>query len=392
MPDLKEQIQHLSNDLFPQIREIRQHIHQNPELSFQEFQTCAYILQLLESFGISGARVVSKTGVVVDIQGKNPESNTRVLRADIDALPISEQSDAPYKSNNQGVMHACGHDVHTSCLLGAANILFQTRNHWQGTIRFIFQPGEEKLPGGASLMISEGVLNDTERIYGQHVFPELPSGHVGFKPGVYMASADEIYLTVRGRGGHAAMPHKNIDPVLIASHIVVAIQQIVSRRANPETPTVLSFGRFEGLGATNVIPSEAKLEGTFRTFDERWRFEAHGLIEQVATQVAASMGATIDLNIKVGYPVLHNNEQLTQSAAKLAADFLGEEHVHSLARRMTAEDFAYYTHEIPGCFYRLGTSGEDNTHCFPVHHPQFDIAPKSLVTGMGLMAWLAAKG
>ena len=390
--DLKSAIYNLSKEYMPEITGIRRHIHANPELSFKEFQTASYVAETLRSMGIEFQEGVADTGLVGLIKGKNPESRVVALRADMDALPIVEKTGADYASNNPGVMHACGHDVHTSSLLGAAKILSATREHWQGTIKLIFQPGEEKLPGGASLMIRDGVLENPRPggIIGQHVFPDLPAGKVGFKPGLYMASADEIYMTITGRGGHGAMPHKNIDPILIASHVIIALQQVVSRNSDPTMPCVLSFGKIEGLGATNIIPNEVKLEGTFRTLNEEWRFKAHDYIRTITQSVVEGMGGKVHIDLQVGYPFLVNDHDLTLKSKTLAEDYLGAENVVDLSLRMTAEDFAYYSQVLPGNFYRLGTASSDGTNTYPLHHPQFNIDEKALETGMGLMAWLGA--
>ena len=373
---------------------LRHHLHAHPELSYQEHETAAFVARTLTDWGLTPNTGVAGTGIVVDVQGQDPGSSLRFLRADLDALPIHEATEVPYKSTVPGVMHACGHDVHTTCLLGAIKLLQDTCAHWSGTVRCLFQPGEEKLPGGASLLIAEGVLDapDAQGITGQHVFPELPAGKVGFREGQYMASCDELHVTVTGKGGHGAMPHKNIDPVLIASHLVVAMQQIVSRGTNPEVPSVLSFGRFMAEGATNVIPNEVRLEGTFRTLDETWRAEAHKRMVQLAQQLVSSMGGTVDFRIDKGYPSLFNDPAFTRAQRAKAESFLGADNVVTLERRMTAEDFAYYTHHMPGCFYRLGTASPiGNGFTRPVHHPSFNIDEQALITGVGLMAYLAAR-
>jgi amidohydrolase len=344
---------------------------------------------VLKNYGLETERMAD-TGVVALIKGNNPDSKTIALRADLDALPITEQNDVAYKSKNEGVMHACGHDVHTASLLGTARILHELRQEFDGTIKLIFQPGEEKFPGGASVLIKEGVLQNPtpEGIIGQHVFPFLSAGKVGFRSGMYMASADEIYITVKGKGGHAAMPELNIDPVLIASHLIVALQQIVSRHASPKIPSVLSFGRVEALGATNVIPDEVKIEGTFRTMDEKWRAEAHTKIKKLAQNLCESMGGSCDIDIKNGYPFLKNDPELTERSRKAAKAYLGEENVVELDLWMGAEDFAYYSQEVPACFYRLGTRNEARGIISSVHTPTFDIEEKALETSIGLMAWL----
>jgi len=336
---------------------------------------------------------MADTGVVVLIAGKNPDKKTVALRGDIDALPILEQNEVPYRSQNQGVMHACGHDVHTASLLGSARILSQLRDQFEGTIKLIFQPGEELIPGGASIMIKEGVLQNPApaAIFGQHVFPHLPAGKVGVRSGMYMASADELYITVKGKGGHGAMPEINIDPVLISAHLIVALQQIVSRAASPKVPTVLSFGKIIANGATNIIPNEVKIEGTFRTMNEEWRTQAHEKMKKMAELLAESMGGTCEFEIRRGYPYLENNPELTERMQQAAKDYLGADNVVDLDLWMAAEDFAYYTQQVDACFYRLGTRNESRGITSSVHTPTFDIDEDALEIGMGLMAWLALR-
>ncbi|WP_162427677.1 M20 metallopeptidase family protein [Pontibacter pudoricolor] len=385
-----DKIKGLAKAYAPDTVQVRRHIHANPELSFEEYNTAAYIKQTLESYGIV-AETMAETGLVALIKGKNPERRTIALRADLDALPIVEANEVEYRSKKEGVMHACGHDVHTASLLGAARILQELRNEFEGTIKLVFQPGEEKFPGGASIMIKEGVLQNPapEGIIGQHVFPLLPAGKVGFRAGMYMASADEIYITVKGKGGHAAMPEMNIDPVLISAHLIVALQQIVSRHASPKTPTVLTFGKIEAKGATNVIPNEVKIEGTFRTMNEVWRKEAHQKIKKLAEGLCESMGGSCDIDIKNGYPFLQNDPELTGRARTAAELYLGEENVVDLDLWMGAEDFAYYSQEVPACFYRLGTRNEARGIISGVHTPTFDIDETALETSIGLMAFVA---
>ncbi|MCR9250917.1 MAG: M20 family metallopeptidase [bacterium] len=389
--NLKDQVKSLSEKYFSDVLEFRRHIHANPELSFEEHETSNYVKDKLSSFGLTDVKSLAETGLVASIKGKNPDSKVIALRADMDALPIHEANEVSYRSKNEGVMHACGHDVHTSSLLGAAKILEEVKDKFEGTVKLIFQPGEEKFPGGASIMIKEGVLKNPEPhgIIGQHVMPLVPVGKVGFRNGMYMASADEIYVTVKGKGGHGAMPEFNIDPVLITSHIIVALQQIVSRVASPKMPSVLSFGKVIANGATNVIPNEVKLEGTFRTFDEEWRKEAHKKMKKMAEGIAESMGGSCDFDIKVGYPHLKNNEELTNKAREAAKDYMGEENVVELDLWMAAEDFAYYSQETDACFYRLGIRNEEKGITSGVHTPTFNIDEDALKTGMGLMAWLA---
>ena len=391
---LKDKIKSLAVANSADVISYRRHLHANPELSFEEFKTADFVAQQLESFGgIKVERGVAGTGVVGLIEGKNPNKKTIALRADMDALPIEEKNEVDYKSKNTGVMHACGHDVHTSSLLGTARILSAIKEEFEGTVKLIFQPGEEKIPGGASLMIKAGVLENPRpaNILGQHVMTLIPSGKVGFREGMYMASADEIYVTVKGKGGHAAMPDKNIDPILIASHIIIALQQIISRNCDPRIPAVLSFGNIIGKGATNVIPDEVKIEGTFRTLSESWRKDAHIKMKKMAEAIAEGMGATCEFTILNGYPYLRNEPELTRRMKSAAIDLLGEENVLDLDLWMAAEDFAYYTQEIDACFYRLGVRNEEKGIISGVHTPTFDIDEAALQTGSMLMAWLAVK-
>ncbi|MGB0521636.1 MAG: M20 metallopeptidase family protein [Flammeovirgaceae bacterium] len=389
---LKEKIRELAKGNFETIRQNRRHIHANPELSFQEHQTAAYVAEQLKSYGLSPIEGIADTGLVAMIEGKNPSSKVIALRADMDALPIKEANDVPYKSKVDGVMHACGHDVHTSSLLGAAQILSQVTDEFEGTIKLIFQPGEEKVPGGASLMIKDGVLENPKpaKIIGQHVMPLIPAGKVGFREGMYMASADELYMTVRGKGGHAAVPEMFIDPVLITSHIIVALQQIVSRVSSPKIPSVLSFGKVVANGATNVIPNEVHVAGTFRTLNEKWRSEALAKAKKMAEMIAESMGGSCEFEVRRGYPFLTNEPELTRRMKTAAIEYLGDENVVDLDLWMAAEDFAYFSQEMDACFYRLGTRNEAKGIVSGVHTPTFDIDEDlSLPIGAGLMAWLA---
>ncbi|MDO9552520.1 M20 family metallopeptidase [Rhodonellum sp.] len=388
---LKNRIKSLAQEFKTEIISNRRHLHAHPELSFQEHNTAAFVEAQLQSYGISEMERKAETGIVVLIKGKNPDKKTVALRGDMDALPIVEQNDVPYKSIHPGVMHACGHDVHTASLLGVAKILNEIKDQFEGTVKLIFQPGEELIPGGASLMIKDKVLENPKPsgIIGQHVMPLIPVGKVGFRKGMYMASADELYITVKGKGGHGAMPETLVDPVLIAAHMIVALQQVVSRNASPKTPSVLSFGRIEALGATNIIPNEVKIQGTFRTLDEAWRAKAHGHMVKIATGIAEGMGGTVDFEVRKGYPFLKNSPELTGRAQKAAIDYLGEENVLDLDIWMAAEDFSYYTQEIDGCFYRLGTRNEAKGIVSGVHTPTFDIDENALEIGAGLMAWLA---
>lgn len=389
---IKDKIQALSGNIFEQVVGFRQHLHANPELSFKEFQTSAFIKGILTEWGIPFTEMAN-TGVVGLIKGDLPSDKIIALRADMDALPILEANDKPYASKNPGVMHACGHDVHSSSLLGTAYILNTLKAEFGGTVKLIFQPGEEILPGGASIMIKEGVLENPkpQHILGQHVMPLIDAGKVGFRSGVYMASTDEIYVTVHGKGGHGAQPHQNIDPVLITSHIIVALQQIVSRNADPRLPSVLSFGKVIANGATNIIPNEVKLEGTFRTLNEEWRKEAKRLMKKMAEGIAESMGGSCEFNIMDGYPYLINEEKVTANARAVAEEYLGKEHVIDLDIWMAAEDFAYYSQITDACFYRLGTGSKEKDTCYSVHTPNFDIDEDALKVSTGLMAYMAVK-
>ena len=388
---MKDKIKALADKYYEEVVNHRKHLHSNPELSFQEYNTSKYIIDFLKKNNIEYTDGYVKTGIVAHIAGKNPEKKTIALRADIDALPILEKNEVDYKSQNEGVMHACGHDVHTSSMLGVCKILNDLKNSFEGTFKIIFQPGEELLPGGASLMLKEGALKNpnAELIIGQHVYPQLEAGKVGFKKGMYMASADEIYVTVKGKGGHGALPDKCIDSILLASHIIVALQQIVSRHANPTIPSVLTFGHIEGLGATNIIPNEVKIKGTFRTFDETWRKEAKIKMKKMAEAIAEGMGGSCDFDIHDGYPFLTNDNETTEKAWNAANEFLGKEKVVPLDLRMTSEDFSFYSQEIPSCFYRLGIANTDKGINSGLHTNTFDIEHESLRTSIGLMSFIA---
>ncbi|MBI3882886.1 MAG: amidohydrolase [Sphingobacteriales bacterium] len=388
---LLDQIKKLSKKYADEFIQVRRHLHANPELSYQEFETSKFIQHKLAEFNIP-FEIKATTGVIGLIKGKNPDSRIVALRGDIDALPIKEENDIPYKSTNPGIMHACGHDVHTTCLLGAAKILNELKNEWEGTVKLIFQPGEEKNPGGASILIKEGVLKNPapESIYALHVLPSMEVGKLSFRGGMIMASADEIYITIKGKGGHAAAPHLTTDTVLIAANLIVSLQQIVSRNNNPFNPSVLSITSIQGGHTTNVIPSEVKLMGTFRAMDEEWRFKAHELIKKQATELVHSMGAEIDITIDVGYPFVLNNEALSNAAHKKAELYVGLENVEVTDLRMGAEDFGYYSHEIPGCFFRLGAGNKAKGISIGVHTPTFNIDESAIEIGMGMMALLGS--
>lgn len=390
---LKELIREKAAGLLPDIIKIRRHLHAHPELSFEEFKTSEYIRNILTGQQIKFTEQWVRTGIVAEVGNTENYVQTIALRADIDALPIQETNDVPYKSVNAGVMHACGHDVHTSCLIGALIILNSLEVKWKNRTIGIFQPGEEKLPGGASLMIGEGLIDNykPEAIFGLHVLPQMEAGNVGICPGKSMASSDEIYITIQGKGGHAAMPHLAIDPILIAADVLSGIQKVVSRHANPMIPTVLSFGKINSIGgATNVIPDEVKIEGTFRTMDENWRREAHQIMRTYIQNTAEASGGKADVDIRKGYPCLINDDRLYAYGQQKLMELLDKNHVLDVPARMTSEDFAYYSQQIPSLFFRLGTGNRLKKITSPVHSSSFDADESALETGMAAMAYLAA--
>lgn len=389
---MKERIRALAVQIHEKTVGLRRHLHRHPELSFQEYETSAFVKTQLDQLGVPYTPMAD-TGIVAHIHGEQPSDKVVALRADMDALPITEVTGREYGSENTGVMHACGHDVHTASLLGTAHILQSLKADFGGTVKLIFQPGEERLPGGASLMIKAGVLQNPvpQAVIGQHVMPLIPAGKVGFRSGKYMASTDELYLTVRGRGGHGAQPQQNVDPVVITAHIITALQQVVSRIADPKMPSVLSFGKVIADGATNVIPDSVYLEGTFRTFDEQWRKEAHSRMVKMATGIAESMGGSCDFEVRHGYPFLVNEEKLTAEIRGYAEDFLGPENVVDLDLWLAAEDFAYYSQVADACFYRLGTRNEAKGITSPVHTSTFDIDESALALSTGLMAYITLR-
>jgi amidohydrolase len=387
--EIQNQIRKIASEIFPEIISIRRHIHAHPELSFEEYDTSATLCKILDQWGISYKKGIAGTGIVAILEGRNP-GRTIAFRADMDALPVTEMNQVPYKSLNNGKMHACGHDVHTSSLLGAIRILRDIKELWSGKIKFVFQPGEEKIPGGASLILKENALapDEPEIIIAQHVFPEMETGNVGFRAGQYMASSDEIYITVKGQGGHAALPDRLVDPVLMSAHLIISLQQIVSRHARPGIPTVLSFGKIEAKGAVNVIPDVVKIEGTFRTMNEEWRRRAHELIRKISTETTSGMGGSADVEIRHGYPVLFNDPGVTQSARSFAVEYLGKKFVHELEPRMTAEDFAYFAQKYPATLFRLGTS-DPGKQSPALHTSTFNVNEKSIEISMGLLAFMA---
>lgn len=388
-PNLIEHIKLRSEELFEKVKSCREHLHMHPELSYQEVETMNFVSDQLTKLGIPHKKNVGGTGVVGIIQADHHRGMKAIaLRADLDALPIQEENEVAYKSTVSGVMHACGHDVHTSILLGTAEILNEIKEQLPYPVKLIFQPGEEKNPGGATFMIRDGALQnpEVEKIFALHVFPELNVGEVGFRSGKYMASCDEIYITIHGKGGHGATPHLCIDPIVIGSNLILQLQQIISRRCDAKTPSVLSFGHFEAIGATNIIPEKAIIKGTFRTMDETWREEALNLLSNQIESIVSAHGGKVELEISRGYPCVMNDEKVTNELAEQAQLTMGNQKVHYLPIRLTSEDFAYYSQLIPACFFRLGVRNEDKGIVYSVHHPKFDIDSDALKTGMQLMS------
>ncbi|MBH83594.1 MAG: N-acyl-L-amino acid amidohydrolase [Flavobacteriales bacterium] len=388
MNQLKNKIKLLAENFFNDTVEIRRHLHTYPELSFKEYKTSEYIQQKLSDYGISFNSGIAETGVVGLIKGKNPDLKCIALRADIDALPIQELNNFDYKSKNDGVMHACGHDVHTSSLLGTARILNELRDEWDGTIKLIFQPGEEKFPGGASMMIAEGVLKNPKvnKIIAQHVSPELESGVIGMCDGMFMASADEIYIEVIGKGGHAALPKDRVNPIIIASKIITSLYDRFDKVK--DQASIFSVGVIKGGSAGNIIPDRVSLQGTFRAMNEKWRKEAHKIIKDICFSTAQEMNGKCATDIKVGYPFLKNDESFTKQCFYNAQNFIDSERVINIPKRMTAEDFSYYSHHVPACFYRIGV-GISNKQRKHLHSAYFDIDESALKVSIGMMSWLA---
>ncbi|MCT4664779.1 MAG: M20 family metallopeptidase [Flavobacteriales bacterium] len=370
--------------------EIRRYLHQNPELSFEEYKTSEYIQGLLKKWNIPFQAGYVNTGIKVLLTSGEGTQNL-ALRADIDALPIQEQNEVAYCSTEPNTMHACGHDAHTASLLVVLKILNENKDLWEGKLTAIFQPGEEVLPGGAKLMIDESIFEPElpQAIFGQHVFPDLPAGKIGFRSGLYMASCDEIHLSFKGKGGHAALPHTHQDTILASAEFITHAQKIVSRKISPYAPVVLSFGYIQGLGATNVIPDEVHLKGTLRCLDEEWRAVAHQELRKIIDATCLAHDCSADLDLKLGYPSLKNDPDLTKLLRKSAEEYLGKENVVELGMRMTAEDFAYYSQMMPACFYRFGTAEPGKENEKKLHHPLFDIDESSLETSVGMMTYLA---
>ena len=384
-------IKQLAESIFDEILSIRRHLHKIPELSFKEHKTSAYIKSVLITWDIHFTEDIADTGIIVLLKGNNPSSKTIALRADFDALPIFEENEVDYCSENNGVMHACGHDAHTASMLGAIKILNTLKKEWEGSMKFIFQPAEEMLPGGAQQMIKEGVLESpkVEKMFGQHVFPDLEVGKVGFRPGKYMASTDELHITIKGKGGHAALPENYNSPLLAAAKLITALDEFSKKEK--DRPCVLAIGLIEGLGSTNVIPEKVNIKGTLRALDEDFRMKTHEKMLVIASSIAETYSLTIDFDIRKGYPCLVNDEAVTKKSISFAKEYIGAENVIDLPIRMTAEDFSYYSQKVPSCFYRLGTANKSKGIIHGLHTSRFNIDESSLKVGMGLMAYLAIK-
>ncbi len=391
MIELKEKVVELANSIEDEVINIRRYLHAHPELSFEEVETSKFIALKLKEYGIEYRSGIAKYGILGVIKGGKPGGKIIALRADMDGLPVVEENNLSFKSMNKGVMHACGHDIHSASLLGTAKILNTLKSQFAGTILLIFQLGEERIPGGAKLMMDDGLFSEytPELIIGQHVYPELPAGEIGMRPGSYMASSDEIFITVKGKGGHAALPHNTVDTVLMAAQIVVSLQQIVSRIIPTQIPSVLSFGNIVCNSVMNVIPETVELQGTFRIMDEEWRYNVHEKIKAIANSIAYGMGGSCEIDIKIGFPSLTNNPELTLSSKEAAKQLLEDTKVHDLDIRMTAEDFAWYAQKFPACFYRLGVGHADDTISGGLHSPSFLANEDSLKTGIQVMSYLA---
>ncbi len=391
MMNIKALIYQKTNQYLEEVTQIRRHLHRNPERSFDEKKTSEYIRDLLNQWNVSYTYPFVEHGILVSIEGADKKGPVIALRSDMDGLPIQEETNLDFASINEGVMHACGHDIHMASLLGAIRILNEMKDHISGRVLCIFQPGEEKLPGGAKLMLEEGVFDKIrpDMIIAQHVLPEMEAGKVGFRAGAYMASSDEIYISVKGKGGHAALPENINDPVLMTSNILISLQQEINRRSPKGVPTVLSFGKVVANGAMNVIPDEVSVEGTFRTMNEAWREKAHKIIRQISEGIATSMGGSVELEIRPGYPALDNDPKLTQHSKELASELLGSEYVTDMDIRMTAEDFAWFSHQYPAMMYRLGVRSPETDEVLSLHSSRFIADERALKTGVSLLAWLA---
>lgn len=387
-----EQIEGFTEKIYEKVKSYREHLHIHPELSYKEYNTSKFVSDTLSKLGIENS-FIGDTGVVALISGNHHEKNAPciALRADLDALPIQEENDVPYKSKIDGVMHACGHDVHTSILLGAAEIIHQNRNELNQPIKLIFQPGEEKNPGGATYIIRDGGLENpkVKKMVALHVFPDLECGHFGFREGLYMASCDELHMEVQGLGGHGALPDRTVNPIFMGSEFILAAKSYIDENTPDGVPSVINFGYFEAKGATNVVPDKAFVKGTFRTMDEEWRDKAKKQLLEIAARISEDYKGQVKLTISHGYPFLKNDIQLTHSIRDLAERNFGKDKVHHLPMRMTSEDFSYYSQLVPVCFFRLGVRNKEKEIVYGLHHPKFDIDSHSIKNGVQMFVSIA---
>jgi amidohydrolase len=387
---LRDKILQLTDKYFSEVVQIRRAIHANPELAFQEVETSRLVAETLEKNRMLVKKGVAKTGVVGTLKGKN-SGKVIALRSDMDALPILEATGLPFASKNQGKMHACGHDAHTAIGLGAAMVLSELKEELHGEVRFLFQPSEEKNPGGASFMIADGALDGVDEIYGLHVIAQHDAGMVGFCSGEMMASADELYITIKGKSGHGARPHFTIDPIVTSAQVITALQTLVSRNLDPFSQGVITIGSIHGGFAPNIIPEEVKLVGTLRSMTKEWREYAHIRVKEIVEGICSAMGATYEVIIDKGYPVLSNDLAKTVFAEGCAQELFGRDHVFTAERLMGAEDFAYYLEKVPGTFYRLGIRNQKQGITADIHNDHFTIDETALKTGVAMQAYLAVK-
>ena len=387
------EIDTFASTVYARMCKYREHLHMYPELSYREHKTSAFVKTILDEIGISSFKSIGGTGVIATIYGDGHKKNANCIafRADLDALPIQEENEVSYKSKTDGIMHACGHDVHTAILLGLAEVLFRFKNKLKQPVKLIFQPGEEVNPGGANLIIDEGGLSNPEvsKMFALHVFPDLEFGKVGFREGLYMASSDELHLEIFGKGGHGALTGQTINPMFMGAEFILAAQNYINSNSPVGIPSVINFGLFEALGSTNVVPESAKIKGTFRTMNENWREIAKSGIKDVAKSIELKYGGKINLRISPGYPFLKNDAELTKKVRKLACDILDESNVYNLELRMTAEDFAFYSHIVPVCFFRLGVGNKSKGIINNVHHSRFDVDHNAMKTGLKLFYSIA---
>ena len=378
------------DEIMPGMVADRRHLHENPELGFQEFKTAEFVKQRLEQLGVedirTGIAVTGVTGLITGT-GEGPQRNV-LVRADMDALPIHEENDVDYKSKNEGVMHACGHDAHTSILLGLARLLSDRKDQFSGTVKLCFQPAEELPPGGAQAMIKEGVMNEPpiEAVFGLHMANQVPVGKIQVGAGPVMAAADGYTITIHGKGGHGAYPHGCIDPVVIGAQIVVALQTTVSRNTDPMDAAVVSNCVFQSGDAFNVIPDTAVLKGTVRTFKDETRDLMEKRITELATTIAEGMGGKATVDYARGYPATVNDEAMTELAREAAIAAVGEENVIAKDPAMGAEDMSYFQLEAPGSYFFVGSKNEEKGLVWGHHHPKFDIDEESMANGLTAMA------